>query len=89
MTLGIVLAYLLVVLIVGSLSHRLLNVTGEGFFVADRSIGPFVLLMTLFGTHMTSFALLGASAQSYRTGIGVFSLMASSSLPRPSSSCVI
>jgi SSS family solute:Na+ symporter len=78
-TLVIVLVYLAVVLVVGSLSHRFLQVTGEGYFVADRSIGPFVLLMTLFGTHMTSFALLGASAQSYRTGIGVFSLMASSS----------
>jgi len=35
--------------------------------------------MSLFGTQMTAFALLGASGQSYRTGIGVFGLMASSS----------
>ncbi len=79
MTLGIIVAYLILVLLVGGLSQRRLRKTGEGYFVADRSIGPFVLLMTLFGTHMTSFALLGASAQSYRVGIGVFSLMASSS----------
>lgn len=79
MTLTIIVAYLGIVLLVGLLSHRWLRTTGEGYFVADRSIGPFVLLMTLFGTHMTSFALLGASAQSYRIGIGVFSLMASSS----------
>ena len=78
MTLGVVIAYLILVLVVGGLSQRLLHKTGEGYFVADRSIGSFVLLMTLFGTHMTSFALLGASAQSYRVGIGVFSLMASS-----------
>ena len=79
MTLGVIVAYLILVLVVGGLSRRRLHKTGEGYFVADRSIGPFVLLMTLFGTHMTSFALLGASAQSYRIGIGVFSLMASSS----------
>lgn len=79
MTLAVILLYLAVVVVVGSLSHRWLKNTGEGFFVADRSIGPFILLMTLFGTHMTSFALLGASAQSYRVGIGVFTLMASSS----------
>ena len=79
MTLGIIVVYLIAVLIVGSLSHRRLHKTGEGYFVADRSIGPFVLLMTLFGTHMTAFALLGASARSYHVGIGVFSLMASSS----------
>jgi SSS family solute:Na+ symporter len=79
MTLAVILAYLLLVLAVGAASHRLLERTGEGYFVADRSLGPFVLLMALFGTHMTSFALLGSSAQSYRVGIGVFALMASSS----------
>ena len=79
MTLGIILGYLLVVLLIGAWSSRRLAATGEDFFVAGRTIGPFVLLMTLFGTHMTSFALLGASAESYRVGIGVFALMASSS----------
>ena len=47
--------------------------------MATRTIPAFVLLMSLFGTHMTAFSLLGASGESYRTGIGVFSLMASSS----------
>jgi solute:Na+ symporter, SSS family len=78
-TLAVVLSYLALVLVVGVLSHRLSVGTGEDYFVASRTIGPFVLLMTLFGTHMTSFALLGASAESYRVGIGVFALMASSS----------
>ncbi|HVS15821.1 MAG TPA: sodium:solute symporter family protein [Thermoanaerobaculia bacterium] len=79
MTLAVVLSYLALVLVIGVLSHRLAVGTGEDYFVAGRTIGPFVLLMTLFGTHMTSFALLGASAESYRVGIGVFALMASSS----------
>ena len=79
MTLTIIFGYLLAVLLIGGWSSRRLAATGEDFFVAGRTIGPFVLLMTLFGTHMTSFALLGASAESYRVGIGVFALMASSS----------
>lgn len=79
MTFAIIVGYLLAVLLIGAWSSRRLAATGEDFFVAGRTIGPFVLLMTLFGTHMTSFALLGASAESYRVGIGVFSLMASSS----------
>ncbi|MYF95375.1 MAG: sodium:solute symporter family protein, partial [Holophagales bacterium] len=79
MTLTVIFAYLAAVLLIGVWSNRRLAATGEDFFVAGRTIGPFVLLMTLFGTHMTSFALLGASAESYRIGIGVFSLMASSS----------
>ena len=79
MTLAVVLGYMVLVLVIGVLSHRGARATGEDYFVASRTIGPFVLLMTLFGTHMTSFALLGASAESYRVGVGVFSLMASSS----------
>lgn len=79
MTLLIIAVYMVLVLAVGGLSHRLFRGTGEDYFLATRSIGPFVLLMSLFGTQMTAFALLGASGESYRTGIGVFGLMASSS----------
>jgi Na+/pantothenate symporter len=53
--------------------------TGEDYFLASRTIGPFVLLMTLFGTNMTAFTMLGASGQAYREGIIVFALMGSSS----------
>jgi SSS family solute:Na+ symporter len=79
MTLLIIAVYMTAVLAVGALSHRLFRGTGEDYFLATRSIGPFVLLMSLFGTQMTAFALLGASGESYRNGIGVFGLMASSS----------
>jgi SSS family solute:Na+ symporter len=78
-TLFIIAVYMALVLMVGALSHRMFRGTGEDYFLATRSIGPFVLLMSLFGTQMTAFALLGASGESYRTGIGVFGLMASSS----------
>jgi len=79
MILTVILLYLGLVLAVGLLSHRLFRGTGEDYFLATRSIGPFILLMSLFGTHMTAFSLLGASGEGYRTGIGVFGLMASSS----------
>jgi len=79
LNLGIIAAYLAAVLLIGVLGHRLFRGTGEDYFLASRSIGPFVLLMSLFGTHMTAFSLLGASAEAYHRGLGVFSLMASSS----------
>ena len=79
MTLAVVLIYLAIVLLIGLFSHRLFRGTGEDYFVATRTIGPFILLMSLFGTHMTAFALLGASGEAYHVGIGVFALMASSS----------
>lgn len=79
MTLTILALYLALVLAIGLFGHRLFRGTGEDYFLASRTIGPFVLLMTLFGTHMTAFSLLGASGEAYHKGIGVFSLMASSS----------
>jgi SSS family solute:Na+ symporter len=79
MILAVILSYLGLVLAVGLLSHRLFRGTGEDYFLATRSIGPVLLLMSLFGTHMTAFSLLGASGEGYRSGIGVFGLMASSS----------
>lgn len=79
MTLALIALYLALVLAVGFFAQRAFRGTGEDFFLATRTIGPFVLLMTLFGTHMTAFSLLGASGEAYHRGTGVFSLMASSS----------
>ncbi len=76
---ALVLAYFAVVVGVGVFGHRLFRGTGEDYFVASRSIGPVILLLTLFGTHMTAFTLLGASDEAYRSGVSVFALMASSS----------
>jgi SSS family solute:Na+ symporter len=78
MTLLILTIYLGVVLAIGLFSQRLFRGTGQDYFLATRTIGPFVLLMSLFGTNMTAFSLLGASGEAYRSGIGVFALMASS-----------
>ena len=75
---AVIFAYLGLVLIVGTVSHKFFCGTSEDYFVASRTIGPFVLLMSLFGTNMTAFSILGASGEAYHRGIGVFALMASS-----------
>lgn len=79
MTLAIIAAYLAAVLAIGLFSHRFFRGTSEDYFVAARTLGPFILLVSLFGANMTAFALLGASGEAYMEGIGVFALMASSS----------
>jgi len=79
MTTTIIFIYLGLVLAVGIFSHKLFRGTGEDYFVASRSFGPFLLLMSLFGANMTAFAILGASGEAYHEGVGVFALMASSS----------
>ena len=50
MTLVVILIYLAMVMAIGLLSHRLFRGTGEDYFLATRTIGPFLLLMSLFGS---------------------------------------
>lgn len=64
---------------IGYLSSRLFRGSSSDFFVASQSIGPFMLLMSVFGTTMTAFALVGSTGKAFSLGIGVYGLMASSS----------
>lgn len=73
----VLLLYLAVLLAVGLGSARLFRGTSEDWFLASHSIGPVLLLMSLFGTTMTAFALVGSTGKAYQLGIGVFGLMAS------------
>ena len=75
----IIVCYLGLLLGLGVLSSRNFRGTSKDYFVASHSIGPFLLLMSLFGTTMTSFSLVGSTGKSFAVGIGVYGLMASSS----------
>ena len=75
----VVFAYLGIVLYIGIFAFRRARGTSEDYFLASRSIGTLVFLLSLFGTNMTSFTILGASGKAYQEGIGVYGLMASSS----------
>ncbi|MBE7466296.1 MAG: sodium:solute symporter family protein [Planctomycetes bacterium] len=74
-----VFAYLSIVVYIGIFAFRKGKDSGEDFFLAGRKLGQFVFLLSLFGTNMTAFAILGSSGLAYRVGIGVYGLMASSS----------
>ena len=63
----------------GLITRNLFRGTSSDYFVATRSIGPFLLLMSVFGTTMTAFALVGSTGKAYELGAGVYGLMASSS----------
>jgi SSS family solute:Na+ symporter len=75
----VVFIYLALVLYIGIFAFRRSSGKSEDFFVANRSLGQWVFLLSLFGTNMTAFAILGSSGMAYQRGIGVFALMASSS----------
>jgi len=71
--------YLSLLLGLGLVSRHFFRGTSRDFFVAERSIGPVVLLMSVFGTTMTAFAMVGSTGAAYERGVGVYGLMASSS----------
>ncbi|MHC4512072.1 MAG: sodium:solute symporter family protein [Planctomycetota bacterium] len=75
----VICGYLAVLLGFALLSRRLLRKSSADYFVASRSIGPFLLLMSVFGTTMTAFALVGSTGKAFDRGIGVYGLMASAS----------
>jgi SSS family solute:Na+ symporter len=71
--------YLLLLLGLGLLASRLFRGTSKDYMLASHSIGPFLLLMSLFGTTMTAFALVGSTGEAFKEGIGVYGMLASSS----------
>ena len=77
----LVFIYLATVLYIGIFAFRRARgkEEAEDYFLASRSLGPFVFLFSLFGTNMTAFAILGSSGHAFSNGIVTFGLMASSS----------
>ena len=76
-TFYILVGYLALLMGLGLLSSRFFKGTSADFFVVSRSVGSFLLLMSIFGTTMTGFAIVGSTAKSYTDGVGVYGLMAS------------
>lgn len=77
----VVFIYLAVVLYIGIFAFRRSSsgAKAEDYFLAGRSLGPFVFLLSLFGTNMTAFTILGSSGHAFANGVVTFGLMASSS----------
>ena len=73
----VIIVYLGLLLGLGLFSNRFFRGTSKDYFVASQSIGPVLLLMSVFGTTMTAFALVGSTGKSFERGIGVYGLMAS------------
>jgi SSS family solute:Na+ symporter len=69
------LVLLVTVGLLGSVGHK--RNSAVDYFLASRACGAFLLVMTIFGTTMTSFALVGSTGQAFKRGIGVYGQMAS------------
>jgi len=79
MPLWVIGGYLAVLIGLGLASMRSFRGTSKDYFTASNTVGPILLLLSVFGTTMTAFAMVGSTAKSFEQGIGTYTLMASSS----------
>ncbi|MBI1368535.1 MAG: sodium:solute symporter family protein [Planctomycetes bacterium] len=75
--LWIILGYLALLIGLGLVSNTFFKGTAADYFVVSRSVGSFLLLMSVFGTTMTGFALVGSTGEAFTSGIGVYGQLAS------------
>ncbi len=73
----VIVCYLVLLLALGFFASRFFRGTSDDYMLASHSIGPFLLLMSLFGTTMTAFALVGSTGVSFRQGVGIYGKLAS------------
>ena len=66
---AIVLLFMAVALFIGIKGYRLTKREVEDYFLANRSIGTLVLLLTMFATLMSSFTFFGGPGRVYSTGM--------------------
>ena len=72
----IIALYLAAVLAVGAAARRRSDSGHEGFFLAGRSLGPVLLLLTMAATNFSAFTVFGFAGAGYRIGYGYYPIMA-------------
>ena len=75
---GIILAYLLIIVLIGILSARRKSISSEGFFLAGRSLNWGMIGAALFAANISTIHMVGLAANGFKDGIvwGNFEWMA-------------
>ncbi|NMB35228.1 MAG: sodium:solute symporter family protein [Firmicutes bacterium] len=64
--------YLCILVTIGLVAYKSTKKTPQDFFVANRSLGPIILLFTTFATGMSAFTMIGVPESGYSDGLGQF-----------------
>ncbi len=72
----IIVGYLAIVATVGVLARRRAGRGQEEFFLAGRSLGPVVLVLTMAATNFSAFTVFGFAGAGYRFGYSYYPIMA-------------
>jgi SSS family solute:Na+ symporter len=68
-------AYVVVLILISIISRKRAGRSTEEFFLAGRSIGPFVLFLTLAATNFSAFFFLGFAGAAWKFGLGQYGIM--------------
>ncbi len=71
----IIVGYLAMLAVLGLWARRLHTGGHESYFLANRSVGPVALLLTMAATNFSAFTILGFSGAGYRIGYGYYPIM--------------
>ena len=72
---GVLIAYFIIILIIGFIARTRLKSSPETYFLADRKLGTLVLLGTMVATNFSAFTVFGTSGAGYRDGYAFFPIM--------------
>lgn len=67
--------YFLIVLVIGFIARTRWKSSPETYFLADRKLGPMILLGTMVATNFSAFTVFGTSGAGYRDGYAFFPIM--------------
>jgi solute:Na+ symporter, SSS family len=74
--LTLVIAYFVILLIIGLYARKKTSRSVEDYFVAGRTFGPVILFFTMAATNFSAFTFLGFAGKSYQSGFGQYGIMA-------------
>jgi SSS family solute:Na+ symporter len=69
---GILFAYVAVLVLIGYLGARVTRKTREDYFLAGRGLGSFAIFMALFASNITAFTIIGHAGLAYEVGYGAY-----------------
>ena len=70
--LGILIAYVCILLIIGAFAAKVTLKTREDYFLAGRGLGSVAVFMALFATNITAFTIIGHAGFAYQAGYGAY-----------------
>lgn len=72
---SVLLAYFLIVLVIGWFTRTHWKSSPASYFLADRKLGTVILLATMAATNFSAFTVFGVSGAGYRDGWSFFPIM--------------